>query len=125
MDPASGKLTYANAGHNPPFLVRATGEVSMLPGGGPPLGIIATATFSEESIEMKPDDVLAIYSDGVTEAQNPKEEEFGEERFEAVLTANRKKSAEEIVLAVNASLGEWAEGGPPADDITMVIAKRI
>jgi serine phosphatase RsbU (regulator of sigma subunit) len=125
MDPATGELSYANAGHNPPFLVRATGEVSMLPGGGPPLGIIATAVFAEESMTMSPGDVLAIYSDGVTEAQNPNEEEFSEERFEAVLAANRKKSAGEIVIAVNRALGEWAQGGPPADDITMVIAKRL
>jgi sigma-B regulation protein RsbU (phosphoserine phosphatase) len=125
MDPAIGRLTYANAGHNPPFLVRATGEISMLPGGGPPLGIVAGAPYAEQAAAMNLGDVLAIYSDGVTEAQNPKEEEFGEERFAAVLAANRKRSAEEIVQAVNAALGEWAEGGPPADDITMVIAKRV
>jgi phosphoserine phosphatase RsbU/P len=125
MDPATGKLTYANAGHNPPFLVRATGEAVMLPGGGPPLGIVPGAPYAQESIKMNPGDVLAIYSDGVTEAQNPSEEEFSEERFEAVLAANREKSAPEIVDAVNAALSEWAQGGPPADDITMVIAKRL
>ncbi len=125
MDAASGRLTYANAGHNPPFLVRANGEVEMLPGGGPPLGILSIANYTEQQVLMQPGDVLAIYSDGVTEAQNPKEEEFGEDRFGTVLAGNRTKSAAEIMGAVNAALDVWAEGGPPVDDITLVVAKRV
>jgi len=125
MDAISGRLVYANAGHNPPLLVRANGEIEMLPGGGPPLGILSIATYIEEHVMMEPGDLLAIYSDGVTEAQNPKEEEFGEDRFGTVLAANRTKSAAEIMGAVNAALEVWAEGGPPADDITLVVAKRV
>ena len=60
----------------------------------------------------------------MTEAQNPKEEEFGEDRFGAILVENRNQSAEEIINIVNAALTEWAAGGNPADDITMVVAKR-
>jgi sigma-B regulation protein RsbU (phosphoserine phosphatase) len=125
MDPITGVLAYANAGHNPPFLVRTDGEIIMLPGGGPPLGIMAGAPYAEQSIEMNSGDVLAIYSDGVTEAQNPTEDEFGEDRFGDVLRENRSKSAAEIVLAVNAALAQWAAGANPADDITMVVAKRL
>jgi serine phosphatase RsbU (regulator of sigma subunit) len=125
MDPATGNVSYANAGHNPPFLVRANGEISMLPGGGPPLGIIAVAPYTEEHCTMNSGDLLVIYSDGVTEANNPNEEEFGEDRFGEVLIANREKSAEEIVAAVNAALTGWADGAHPADDITMVVAKRV
>jgi phosphoserine phosphatase RsbU/P len=125
MDPATGTLAYANAGHNPPFLVRASGEISMLTGGGPPLGIIAAAPYAQQCVTMNPADILVIYSDGVTEAQNPNEEEFGEERFGALLVENRGKSAPEIVTAANAALAEWAAGGNPADDITMVVAKRL
>jgi phosphoserine phosphatase RsbU/P len=125
LDPSTGNLAYANAGHNPPFLVRADGNISMLPGGGPPLGIVASAAFTEQRCEMSPGDTLVLYSDGVTEAQSPNEEEFGEERFEELLRANREKSAQEMVKTVNAALTEWAAGGHPADDITMVIAKRL
>ena len=124
MDPRTGGLAYANAGHNPPFMVRANGEISMLPGGGPPLGIVPSATFDEHRCEMNHGDTLVLYSDGVTEAQSPNEEEFGEDRFEALLRANRDKSAQEMVTTVNAALTEWAAGGAPADDITMVVAKR-
>jgi serine phosphatase RsbU (regulator of sigma subunit) len=125
MDPTTGDLAYANAGHNPPFLVRADGEIVMLPGGGPPLGIIAIAPYSEQRCSLNPGDTLVLYSDGVTEAQNPLEEEFGEDRFGAVLAENRHKSAAEIVNTVNAALTVWADGAPPADDITMVVAKRV
>jgi sigma-B regulation protein RsbU (phosphoserine phosphatase) len=125
MDPATGNLAYANAGHNPPFLVRATGELCMLTGGGPPLGIIAAASYAEQRAAINAGDMLVIYSDGVTEAQNPQEEEFGEDRFGAILVENRQKSAEEIVSTVNQALTEWAAGAHAADDITMVVAKRI
>jgi sigma-B regulation protein RsbU (phosphoserine phosphatase) len=125
MDPQTGRLIYANAGHNPPLLVRTNGEITMLPGGGPPLGILSIATYSELELTMEPGDLLAIYSDGVTEAQSPKEDEFGEDRFGEVLAGNRTRSAAEILDAVNAALVTWAEGGPPADDITLIVAKRV
>src|SRR5205807_5663467 len=64
MDPATGRLTYANLGQNPPCLVRADGQIMMLPGGGPPLGIVASATFVEQRCVMNQSDVVVLYSDG-------------------------------------------------------------
>jgi sigma-B regulation protein RsbU (phosphoserine phosphatase) len=125
MDPKTGRVAYANAGHNPPLLVRANKEIEMLPGGGPPLGILPTAQYAAQEVTMQQGDLLAIYSDGVTEANNPQEEEFGEDRFGELLAANQTKSAEQIMGEVNAALVSWAEGGPPADDITLVVAKRV
>jgi serine phosphatase RsbU (regulator of sigma subunit) len=125
LDPVSGKLVYANAGHNPPFVVRANGVVEMLPGGGPPLGILSSASYAEQQATLGRGDLLAIYSDGVTEAQSPNEQEFGEDRFGELLVANRTQSSADIMAAVNAALVDWAEGGPPADDITLVVAKRV
>ncbi len=125
LDPAAGDLAYCNAGHNPPVIVRANGGVENLDGGGPPLGILSIANYSEYRAKLEPGDVLAIYSDGVTEANNAKEEEFGDERFAAVLAANRQKSAAEIVAAVNQALTEFAAGSPPADDITLIVACRV
>jgi len=125
LDPATGELAYCNAGHNPPVIVRANGTVEYLEGGGTVLGILAVANYSEYRVKLEPGDTLAIYSDGVTEATNGKDEEFGDERFAAVLAANRQKSAAEIVAAVTQALTEFAAGSPPADDITLVVARRV
>jgi serine phosphatase RsbU (regulator of sigma subunit) len=126
LDPASGALTFANAGHNPPIVVRASGDALMLDqGGGPPLGIVAFAAFGEEKLELGSGDLLALYSDGVSECLNGQEEEFGEERFIEVLRRNREKPAAEIVGAVTQALLDFAAGAPPADDITLVVAKRL
>jgi len=125
LDAATGELAYCSAGHNPPVIVRASGGVESLDGGGPPLGILSAATYSEYHAKLEPGDALAIYSDGVTEANNGKEEEFGDERFAEVLKANRQKSAPEIVAAVNQALTEFAAGSPPADDITLIVARRL
>jgi len=125
LDPSSGELAYCNAGHNPPVLVRADGTVEYLDGGGPVLGILPVANFSEYHANLAPGDVLAIYSDGVTEAMNANEEEFGDERFAEALKANRHKGAAEIVDSVTQALTAFAAGSPAADDITLVVARRL
>jgi serine phosphatase RsbU (regulator of sigma subunit)/pSer/pThr/pTyr-binding forkhead associated (FHA) protein len=125
LDPATGELAYCNAGHNPPVIVRANGTVEYLGGGGPVLGILPAANYSEYRAKLEPGDALAIYSDGVTEATNAKDDEFGDERFAEVLTANRQKSAPEIVAAVNQALTDFAAGSPQADDITLIVARRV
>lgn len=125
LDPATGELAYCNAGHNPPVIVRTNGDVEYLEGGGPVLGILSIANYDEYRAKLEPGDVLAIYSDGVTEANNGKDQEFGDERFAAVLTANRHNSAGGIVAAVNQALTDFAAGSPPADDITLVVARRL
>jgi len=125
LNAATGELTYCNAGHNPPVLVRADGTVEYLDGGGPVLGILPVANFSEYRAKLAPGDVLAIYSDGVTEAMNGNEEEFGDERFAEALKANRHKGAAEIVDSVTQALTAFAAGSPAADDITLVVARRL
>jgi len=125
LDAASGDLRFANAGHNPPVLLRASGDAQMLEGGGPVLGVISIAPYSEQSANLAPGDLLALYSDGVTEANNPDYAQFGEERFIRVLRDNRARPARDIVGAVTAALGEFTAGAPQADDITLLIAKRL
>jgi serine phosphatase RsbU (regulator of sigma subunit) len=125
LDVASGDLRFANAGHNPPILLRASGEAQMLEGGGPVLGVISIAPYSEESSNLASGDLLVLYSDGVTEANNPDFDEFGEERFIRVLSENRAHTAREIVDAVTAALKEFTAGAPQADDITLLVAKRL
>jgi serine phosphatase RsbU (regulator of sigma subunit) len=124
LDPATGDLAYANAGHNPPILVRANGDAEMLEGGGPVLGILAVAPYAEMHARLEHGDMLVLYSDGVTEANNPAFDEFDEERFIEVLEANRHQPAARIVEAVMKALNEFCAGAAQADDITLVVAKR-
>jgi sigma-B regulation protein RsbU (phosphoserine phosphatase) len=125
LDPATGELAYCNAGHNPPALARASGGVEYLDGGGPVLGILPIANYSEYRAKLEPGDVLAIYSDGVTEACGTNDEEFGDKQFGEVLTANREKSAADMLCAVTQALTEFTGGAPPADDITLIVARRL
>jgi phosphoserine phosphatase RsbU/P len=125
VNTATGQTVFANAGHNPPIVLRASGATELLEDGGPPLGIIAIAPYAEQCLNLAHGDLLVLYSDGVTEATNANYDEFGEERFIEVLGRNRSQSAEVIVEAVTNALTEFAAGAPPADDITLVVAKRL
>jgi len=125
FDTVSGEISFANAGHNPPILVRADGSAEMLEGGGPVLGILPIAPYSEMHSKLGHGDMLVLYSDGVTEATNSAYDEFGEERFIEVLRQNRTQPAPTIVEAVTKALNEFAAGAPQADDITLVVARRL
>ncbi|MBM3748491.1 MAG: FHA domain-containing protein [Acidobacteria bacterium] len=124
LDPPSGELVYSNAGHNPPLLARASGEIIPLQEGGPVLGIMPALSFQEHRVSFEPGDALLLYSDGVTEAANAEGEEFGEERLAELLAASRESGAERIVDAVHDAVEQWLAGQPPADDITVVAARR-
>ncbi len=125
LDTATGELTFANAGHNPPILMRASGEAQLLEGGGPVLGILPIAPYAEQRAHLDHGDMLVLYSDGVTEANNAAYEEYGEARFIEVLKRHREAPATAIVDAVTRDLDEFAAGAPQADDITLVVAKRV
>ena len=125
LNAVTGELAYANAGHNPPILVRANGDAEMLEGGGPVLGVLSIAPYSEMHAQLDHGDMLVLYSDGVTEANNPAYEEFDEERFIEVLKTHRTLPATEIVQAVIQAVTEFAAGAPQADDITLLVAKRL
>lgn len=125
LNTTTGDLAYANAGHNPPIIVRASGEVQMLNGGGPVLGILPTAPYSEMRDRLEHGDLLVLYSDGVTEANNPAYDEFDEERFIEVLKRHRTEPAAKIVEAVMKAVLEFTAGAPQADDITLVVARRL
>jgi serine phosphatase RsbU (regulator of sigma subunit) len=125
FDPATGNLRFANAGHNPPIVVRADGSAEMLEGGGPVLGVVSIAIYREMQTQLGPGDMLVIYSDGVTEATNSAFDEFGEERLIEVLKQHREESAAEIVEAATKALAEFAAGAPQADDITLMVGKRL
>jgi sigma-B regulation protein RsbU (phosphoserine phosphatase) len=105
-------------------IVRATGEVEWVQGGGPVLGILRGATYRQECARLNRGDLIALYSDGVTEAADPRGEEFGEERLAALLAARRNEPAAAIVQAITAAVAAWCAGAPAADDITVVVARK-
>lgn len=120
---ANNSCTYVNAGHNPPLLIR-DGEIRYLDKGGMILGVMKTmAPYIKEEVQLKEGDCIVLFTDGVTEAMNPSEEEFSDERFEQILLENAHLSAAEIKEKVNIALMEFTKGALQSDDITMVILK--
>lgn len=124
LDPRTGILQYINAGHNPPLVARLSGEVEQLQSGGFPLGILPTADFEVGELNLAAGESLVIYSDGVSEANNLQEEEFGMERLIQVVSRNLKSSAAGMRDKVESALSAFTKTAAPNDDITLVIVKR-
>ena len=125
IDPKTGDMKYVSAGHNPPLLVRAGGGFEELGVGGVILGILAMAKYEEAYAKMERGDVLVLFSDGVTEAADPDDNEFGEERLAEMVHNLRDRPAAEIVEEIHKAVHVFTQGAPPADDITVVIARRV
>jgi sigma-B regulation protein RsbU (phosphoserine phosphatase) len=124
LDPETGTLVYSNGGHNPPMLVRSTGEVERLDKGGLPIGMMQGMAYQETTVAFEPGDVLVIYSDGITESINEREEEFEEERLIEVVTSNAGRSAAGIRDRIDEALSRFVGTTPPVDDMTLMIIKR-
>ncbi|HET6668645.1 MAG TPA: SpoIIE family protein phosphatase [Pyrinomonadaceae bacterium] len=124
LDPASGSLSFLNAGHNPPLIVHSAGTVEQLASGGLPLGIKRDAEYREGRTQLQLGDVLVIYSDGVTEAASPSGEEFGPTRLYEVVSRNIDASAAGLRDRIESALTKFSQGTQAADDITLVIVKR-
>ena len=115
---------YCNAGHNYPFLIRANGETLRLDVGGLVLGALEDFQFEESSIQFMPGDLLVIFSDGISEATNVRDEMFGEERLERLVAGKRGKTAVELIEAILEEVRDHAELTPQSDDMTLVVMKR-
>jgi sigma-B regulation protein RsbU (phosphoserine phosphatase) len=100
-------------------------QFDTLAGGGVILGILPMASYQESRVTMERGDVLVLFSDGVTEAADPSDEEFGEERLAELVASMRDQPAASIVDAIHAAVAAFTQGAPAADDITVVIARRI
>jgi len=117
---------YVNAGHNPPFLLRSSGAVERLSIGGPLLGVIGdNVCYELGQIPFGRDDVLLIFTDGVTEAVSMDHEEFGEARLLETIGKARNLSASEIVEEIRHRVVEFSSGVPQNDDATMVVLKAV
>ncbi|HLA64624.1 MAG TPA: PP2C family protein-serine/threonine phosphatase, partial [Rhodothermales bacterium] len=115
-------LTYCNAGHPPPRLVRADGAIEGLDAGGPLLGVLADAGYDSGSVALHSGDVLVLYSDGLSEAHDGLGSEFGDGPLDATLVARRGGTAHEVMNAACAGAEAFA-GGPPGDDLTVLVLK--
>jgi sigma-B regulation protein RsbU (phosphoserine phosphatase) len=152
FDERTGHLTYVNAGHNPPILVRAaaaaraksTGhaatrssdsravaletdkgpdQIDLLTTGGPIIGAFHNCSYEQETVELQSGDVLVAYTDGLTEAVNPDGKEFGEQGLRSVITRSTDLPAGEMIKRIIDSVHEWCGEIAPHDDLTLVIMK--
>jgi len=119
LDPATGTFRYASGGHNPPILVDADGEVTFLAGtGGIALGVMDDMPYDNATLAMTPGGTLFLYTDGVTEAQDPAGKEFGEDRLAACLKGTHLLSPQALAVKVLDMTDKFAAGAPQADDVT-------
>src|SRR5277367_1951051 len=124
IDCDRGELTYCNAGHFPPILLRASGETVLLDQGGPLLGAIEHAEFYSGELTLEPGDVLVAYSDGVLECCNPSGEEFGTDRLVETLRCAENQSAHTRLMTILATLQDFANGSPLRDDVSLTVIQR-
>jgi serine phosphatase RsbU (regulator of sigma subunit) len=122
LDEHSRRLTYVNAGHNPPYLLRKA-EIQELNVGGTVLGLFPQMAYEQATVDLQPGDVLVAFTDGVTEALNASEEEFGEARLKALLQGVLHLPATEISARISAELRGWIKDTTQYDDLTFVVLK--
>ena len=123
LDLVNGRFTYANAGHNPIYLLGK--ETTSLPKTGIPLGIFEGMAWQQETIQIGVGESLILYSDGVSEAQNGKQEEFGEERMLAIAQQSANGSATAQKTAITQAISAFVGDAPQFDDITLMVATRL
>ncbi len=144
LDPATGRLVYANAGHKPPYLLKAqtpsklpslskpqslpkpedTPEPQGLRNTGMPLGILEEASWETKTVELAPGDVLILYTDGITEAHNQQEELFGDQRLLVAAQANLEAPIQTIQDSILTTVDQFSQEAPLCDDITLMVLKR-
>ena len=124
LDAARGEVAYANAGHNPPLLARARGEVEVLGASGTVLGVFPEAEYRSVSLPLRPGDRLLMYTDGITEARNPDGDEFGQERLTSALVRHRHLDAAALHAAVMAEVRSFAVDGFEDDATLLAVAVR-
>jgi len=117
-----GKFVYSNAGHVPPLLLARDG-IRRLTVGGPVLGALTESSFEEESLLLKPQDTVILFSDGVTEALDSTGTEFGDERLISCASELLTHSASEVLQGILSAVQDFSRGTTPADDITVAVTR--
>jgi len=124
VDSNTGGVEWCCAGHNPPLIIRRDGSWETLRGGGPIIGLFPDEIYEQRHAVLAEGDLLAIYSDGISEASSPEGVEFDVPNLAAALVDNRQRGAKEIIDGVLDRVRAWTHGAPPEDDITLVIVRR-
>ena len=122
FDPATRRLVYTNGGHNAPILLRGR-EVLRLETGGPVVGLFRASRYEQEEIQLLAGDLLVLYTDGISEAENPREEEWGEPALIESASACRELPPNEMISRIMQAADAFAAGAPQHDDMTLVVAK--
>ena len=125
LDASNKTLSYSNAGHNPPLLIKAGGETRFVDNGEQPLGMFRDTRYHEYHLMLEPGDVLVLYTDGVTEAANTEGEEFGRDRLAEAVKKFYDRPARELIASVQMAVLEWTGDGGPTDDVTFFIIKAL
>lgn len=125
LDVDTGRLRYVNAGHNAPLLLRHDGEAVWLKSNGFPIGLRPDARYGTVEARLERGDLLLVYTDGISEATNPEEEEFGLPRLLAASRNHRDKPPREFALALERDVDLFVRGEPYADDRTVVVLRRL
>jgi len=126
FDQTNKTLEYANGGHNPPLLVRPkTGETLLLDAGGPILGILPQAQFSNTVVTLDSGDILTLFTDGVTEQENEAGDEFSIDRLEEVVRSKETEPASALVTQISQAVSTFAGKNPQVDDLTVVVVKVL
>jgi sigma-B regulation protein RsbU (phosphoserine phosphatase) len=129
FDPATRRLTYANAGHNPPLVYcpKPNGReaITWLRPTGAAVGLVEEAQFRSETLTLAPGDVLLLYTDGVTESRNPGQEQFGEHRLAELVQEGAGLPANELVRGLRQAMQDFSAGQPLDDDTTIVACKAV
>lgn len=124
LDPKRKTLSYVNAGHNPPVMLRREGrDIMLLAAKGIALGVMPNIELEEREISLREGDVVVLYTDGVTEAINDKEEQFGQQRLIQLIDEGRGLPAQELVTRIQQGVAAFSAGQPQFDDITIMVLK--
>jgi sigma-B regulation protein RsbU (phosphoserine phosphatase) len=125
LDASNKTLSYSNAGHNPPLLIKADGETRFIDSGEQPLGMFQGTRYHEYHVMLEPGDVFILYTDGATEAESPTGEEFGRERLAEAVKESLDKPAREMVATIQMAILEWTASVGANDDVTFFVIKAL
>jgi sigma-B regulation protein RsbU (phosphoserine phosphatase) len=123
FDLAEGRLQYVNAGHHHPFVVRPDGEVVDLGDGGTVLGLMEHTRYDRHDLDLRREDLLVFYSDGVTDRSNREDEMYGVERLKEAAARSRADAPRIVLYTLLGEVQGWSGGSPPEDDLTLIVGK--